>query len=119
MKNLKLKSIFFGLTAFTLVFFFQNASAQHKVGKREKSEHLVSNDKLRELKAKLVADENLSELDLKKILSAEEIKKLSRKKLNSSGAVTIFSTGCYRLMKFCKPPFGDCTYYWEDICLSY
>jgi len=132
MKVLKLKPVFLSLLAFALIFFFQNVFAQDiieimeldsqldetsklELANEEILEHLASKDEIMET---LTTGENITEQDLKKILSEDENMNRSQRKNgpNSSGAVTIYFTGCYRLMKFCKPPFGDCDYYWEDFC---
>lgn len=120
MKTLKLKSIFFSLSVFVLLIFFFNATAQKMVETEEISEYFSATDNLNEIKQAVINDNNIAEQDLTKIFSKDEVNQTSLKKtgLEYSGAVTIFVTGCYRLMQFCKPPFGDCDYYWEDVCLE-
>jgi len=84
----------------------------------EISERLSSICKLNEIKATLAIGENISELDLEKILSGEEINKMNWEniEIKSRGCSTVYSYGHYRLKKCCSPPHGDCYYYWQRVC---
>ncbi len=82
------------------------------------SESLSFIGKLNEIKSTLKIGENISDVEFEEMLSKEEINLMNQGKIEieSRGCTTVFSFGCLKRKKCCKPPHGDCYYYWTYGC---
>jgi len=79
----------------------------------EITERLASIGKLDEVNAALTMGQNISEFDLDKILSDDEIMNLYQytPQIESRGCALHACYGAWSIWRCCKPPYGNCYYY--------